>query len=136
MIVFASLLAGLVFGIGLILSGMANPAKVLGFLDLAGAWDPSLAFVMAGALAVPVPGFAFMRRRGHSLLGEALAGSSSGPLDRRLLAGAAIFGLGWGLQGYCPGPAVVAFGMLQWPALLFLPAMLAGAWLADRFRSV
>ena len=131
-----STLSGLLFGAGLLVSGMADPARVLGFLRLAPGWDPSLAFVMAGALAVTVPGFALMRRHGRPLFADALAGLAHGPLDRRLLAGAALFGLGWGLQGYCPGPAVVAFGMLQWPALLFVPAMLAGAWLADRIRSV
>ena len=131
-----SILSGVVFGAGLLISGMADPARVLGFLRLGPGWDPSLAFVMAGALAVTVPGFALMRRRGRPLFAEALAASASSALDRRLLAGAAIFGLGWGLQGYCPGPAVVAFGMLQWPALLFLPAMLAGAWLADRLKVV
>jgi len=129
-------LAGVLFGAGLLISGMADPARVLGFLRLAPGWDPTLAFVMAGALAVTIPGFAFMRRRGRPWLAESLDGLSHGAVDRRLLAGAAVFGLGWGLQGYCPGPAVVAFGMLQWPALIFLPAMFAGAWLADRLRSV
>ncbi len=131
-----STLSGVLFGAGLLISGMADPARVLGFLRLAPGWDPSLAFVMAGALAVTIPGFALMRRRGRPLFGQALAAPAAGPLDRRLLAGAAVFGLGWGLQGYCPGPAVVAFGMLQWPALVFLPAMFAGAWLADRLRMV
>lgn len=129
-------LAGVLFGAGLLISGMADPARVLGFLRLAPGWDPTLAFVMAGALAVTIPGFAFMRRRGRPLFAESLDGLSHGAVDRRLLVGAAVFGLGWGLQGYCPGPAVVAFGMLQWPALVFLPAMFAGAWLADRLRSV
>lgn len=131
-----STIAGVLFGAGLLISGMADPARVLGFLRLAPGWDPSLALVMAGALAVTVPGFAFMRRRGRPLFAEALAAPASGQLDLRLLAGAAVFGLGWGLQGYCPGPAVVAFGMLQWPALVFLPAMFVGAWLADRLTSV
>ena len=134
LLLFAAL-AGLLFGAGLLISGMADPARVLGFLTLAPGWDPSLAFVMAGALAVTVPGFALMRRRGRPLFAEGLATPASTQLDRRLLAGAAIFGLGWGLQGYCPGPAVVAFGMLQWPALLFVPAMFAGAWLSDRFSA-
>jgi uncharacterized membrane protein YedE/YeeE len=126
-----STLSGLLFGAGLLVSGMADPARVLGFLRLAPGWDPSLAFVMAGALAVTVPGFALMRRRGRPLFAEALAAPAPSQLDPRLLIGAAIFGIGWGLQGYCPGPAVVAAGLGQWPALLFLPAMLAGAWLAD-----
>lgn len=125
-------LSGLLFGAGLLISGMADPARVLGFLTLAPGWDPSLAFVMAGALAVTAPGFALMRRRGRPLVAGALAAPATSQLDRRLLIGAALFGIGWGLQGYCPGPAVVAFGLLQWPALLFLPAMFAGAWASDR----
>lgn len=128
-------LSGLLFGAGLLVSGMADPARVLGFLRLAPGWDPSLAFVMAGALAVTVPGFALVRRRGRPLFAAALATPAASALDRRLLVGAALFGLGWGLQGYCPGPAVVAAGLLQWPALVFLPAMLGGAWLADRFSA-
>ena len=129
-LLFAAL-AGLLFGTGLVISGMADPARVLGFLRIAPGWDPSLAFVMGGALIVTVPGFALMRRRGKPLFAGILAVSPPTRLDQRLLIGAAIFGLGWGLQGYCPGPAVVAFGLLQWPALVFLPAMFVGAWLAD-----
>lgn len=125
-------LSGLLFGAGLLVSGMADPARVLGFLTLAPGWDPSLAFVMGGALAVTVPGYAWMRRRGRPLFAGSLAARPSAPLDRRLLLGAAVFGLGWGLQGYCPGPAFVAAGLAQWPALVFLPGMLAGAWLGSR----
>jgi len=129
-----SALAGLLFGAGLVISGMADPARVLAFLRLAPGWDPSLAFVMGGALAVAVPGFALMRRRGKPLFAPMLTQPPPSRLDQRLLIGAAIFGLGWGLQGYCPGPAVVAFGLLQWPALFFIPAMFFGAWLEDRIR--
>lgn len=125
-------LSGLLFGAGLLVSGMADPARVLGFLTIGPGWDPSLAFVMGGALLVTVPGFALMRRRGRPLFAGSFALQGSPRPDRRLLAGAALFGLGWGLQGYCPGPAVVAAGLGQWPALLFLPAMLAGAWLSNR----
>ncbi len=123
-------LAGVLFGAGLVISGMADPARVLGFLTLAPGWDPTLAFVMAGALAVALPGYALLHRRGRPLLASGFSPRVSG-IDGRLLLGAALFGLGWGLQGYCPGPAVVAAGLAQWPALVFLPAMVAGAWVAD-----
>lgn len=126
-----SALAGTLFGAGLVISGMADPARVLGFLTLAPGWDPALALVMAGALAVTLPGFALAQRRGQPLISGAFSTPMASAVDRRLLAGAAIFGLGWGLQGYCPGPAVVAAGLGQWPALIFLPAMLVGAWMAD-----
>lgn len=127
-------IAGLLFGAGLVVSGMADFHRVLGFLTLAPGWDPTLAFVMAGALAVAVPGFAWVRRRGKPLFAAELAAPPTGTINGRLIVGAAIFGLGWGLQGYCPGPAVVAAGLGQWPALLFLPAMLAGAWISDRLE--
>jgi uncharacterized membrane protein YedE/YeeE len=129
-----ALLAGLLFGAGLVVSGMADPARVLGFLTLAPGWDPSLGFVMAGALAVTVPGYALLHRRGQPLFAPGFAPRVTS-VDRRLLIGAAIFGLGWSLQGYCPGPAVVAAGLGQWPALVFLPAMFVGAWLADLVSS-
>ena len=124
--VIASLAAGLVFGIGLIVSGMANPAKVLGFLDLAGAWDPSLALVMGGAIAVGLPAFAWARRRRTSLLGTPMNLPASTTIDRRLLGGSVLFGIGWGLAGFCPGPALVALGMKEPKALVFVLAMLAG----------
>ena len=126
-----TLAAGLLFGVGLLVSGMADPAKVLGFLRLAPGWDPTLMFVMGGALAVTLPGFAWLRRRGQPWFAKSFAAPASSRVDRRLLLGAALFGLGWGLQGYCPGPAVVAAGLGQWPALVFLPAMVLGAWLSD-----
>ena len=118
--------AGLVFGIGLLLSGMADPAKVLGFLDLAGAWDPSLMFVMAGAVGVGVVAFAAARRRTRSLLGEPMQLPTSTAVDRRLVAGALLFGAGWGLAGFCPGPAIVALGLGEAKAVVFVAAMLAG----------
>ena len=130
MSIITSLLAGLVFGIGLILSGMANPAKVLGFLDLAGAWDPSLAFVMGGAIGVGVVAFALASKRSRTFIGEPMSLPQAGTVDRRLLIGSALFGIGWGLGGFCPGPAVVALGMGQGmgqgKAVLFVLAMLAG----------
>ena len=122
----ASLLAGLVFGLGLIVSGMANPAKVLGFLDITGAWDPSLALVMAGAISVGLVGFALARKRSTSLLGEPMRITESSLIDRRLVGGSLLFGVGWGLAGFCPGPAVVALGMGEPKAVVFVAAMLAG----------
>ena len=119
-IVFA-FAAGLIFGLGLLVSGMANPAKVLGFLDVAGAFDPSLGFVMAGALAVFAPLHRLTaRRKVITLPGE-------NRVDRRLLAGSALFGVGWGLSGICPGPALVVLAGLSVPALVFVAAMIAGA---------
>jgi uncharacterized membrane protein YedE/YeeE len=123
---FLSLLAGLVFGVGLILSGMANPAKVLGFLDLAGPWDPSLAFVMAGAIAVGAVAFAVARKRTTSFLGLQMRLPTSRQLDRRLIVGSVLFGIGWGIAGFCPGPALVALGMGYGKAASFVGAMLAG----------
>ncbi len=126
MLLLTSLLAGLVFGLGLILSGMANPAKVLGFLDLAGAWDPSLAFVMVGAIAVGLLAFALARRRSVSVLGAAMRLPTARDIDRRLVLGSLLFGVGWGVAGFCPGPALVALGMGETKALVFVLAMLAG----------
>ena len=126
MLVLASLLSGLVFGLGLIASGMTNPAKVLGFLDLGGTWDPSLAFVMAGAIAVASVGFAFSRKRTTSLIGAAMKLPTAQHIDRRLVVGSAVFGVGWGIAGFCPGPALVALGLGEIKALLFVAAMLAG----------
>ena len=122
----ASLLAGLVFGLGLIISGMADPAKVLGFLDLAGAWDPSLALVMAGAIAVGSLGFHFAERRTHAVLGQRMHWPGTRVIDRRLVLGSLSFGVGWGLAGFCPGPALVALGMGQTKAVVFVLAMLGG----------
>lgn len=126
MLVLTSLLAGLVFGLGLILSGMANPAKVLGFLDLFGRWDPSLAFVMGGAVAVSAVAFSIARRRSVSLLGAAMKLPTARQIDRRLVIGSVLFGIGWGIAGFCPGPALVALGMGEAKALVFVVAMLAG----------
>ena len=134
MITFASLLAGLIFGLGLIVSGMANPAKVLGFLDLAGRWDPSLAFVMGGAIAVGLVVFRFARRRTASFLGEAMRLPTGNRVDRRLLTGSVLFGVGWGIAGFCPGPALVALGMGETKAVLFVAAMLVGMGLFEVFE--
>jgi len=126
MLVIASLLAGLVFGLGLILSGMANPAKVLGFLDLAGPWDPSLALVMAGAIAVGLVAFFVARNRTASFLGAQMRLPTARRIDRRLVVGSALFGMGWGIAGFCPGPGLVALGMGEAKAATFVVAMLLG----------
>jgi uncharacterized membrane protein YedE/YeeE len=126
MIEIASFLAGLVFGSGLIVSGMVNPAKVLGFLDLAGSWDPSLAFVMAGAVAVGMVAFMLARQRAVSLLGADMRLPSSRQIDRRLVAGSVLFGIGWGIAGFCPGPGLVSLGMGEFKAVVFVAAMLLG----------
>ena len=134
MTLFVSLLTGLVFGIGLIVSGMADPAKVLGFLDLAGAWDPSLAFVMAGAIAVGVVAFAVARRRTASLLGAEMKLPTGRQIDRRLVAGSVVFGIGWGVAGFCPGPGLVALGMGELKAAVFVAAMLLGMGVFELFE--
>ena len=129
-----ALLCGLIFGIGLIVSGMADPSKVLGFLDLAGPWDPSLALVMAGAIAVGVAGFRLAGRRSRSLLGLDMKLPASRQIDRRLIGGSIAFGVGWGVAGFCPGPALVALGMGEWKAVVFVAAMLAGMALFESFE--
>ena len=126
MVIAASFLAGLVFGVGLIVAGMANPAKVIGFLDLAGAWDPSLALVMVGAIAVGAGAFAFMRKKTRTLLGAPVRLPMARAIDRPLVLGSLVFGVGWGLAGICPGPALVLAGYGAIKGLVFLAAMLAG----------
>lgn len=126
--------AGLLFGLGLLLSGMANPAKVLAFLDLGGAWDPSLALVMAGAVVAAWPAFHLAERRPRALLGEPASWPAKTPLTRRLIGGSLLFGIGWGLAGICPGPALLLGGMLSPQSASFLPAMAAGLWLAGRLE--
>ncbi|MFS2136420.1 DUF6691 family protein [Duganella sp. Dugasp56] len=121
-----SFACGLIFGLGLIISGMANPAKVLGFLDLAGKWDPSLAFVMAGAILIGFFAFLYAGRRQTTLLGMELKLPTSKNIDRRLIIGSILFGAGWGLAGFCPGPALVGLGMGLPKAVLFVLAMLTG----------
>lgn len=132
--ILTSLLAGLVFGLGLILSGMADPAKVLGFLDLAGPWDPSLALVMVGAIAVGLIAFALVKRRDTTLLGLAFKLPTASHIDGRLVGGSLMFGAGWGLAGFCPGPALVALGMGEIKAVVFVAAMLVGMGLFELFE--
>jgi uncharacterized membrane protein YedE/YeeE len=131
-----SLVSGLLFGAGLVLSGMVNPEKVLAFLDLGaipqGGWDPSLAFVMGGALLVGFPAFALVRRRAKPLLAGRFQLPEKTRIDGALLLGSALFGIGWGLVGFCPGPAIAALGLDGWKAPLFILAMLCGMALKDR----
>ena len=119
-------LVGLLFGLGLMLSGMTDPGKVLGFLDLAGAWDPSLALVMGGAIAVGLAAFAVAKKRTLTFLGGALYWPNNTAVDKRLVLGSLVFGGGWGLAGFCPGPAVVSLASGQPKAAVFVVAMLAG----------
>ena len=130
-----ALSAGVLFGMGLMLGGMTDPAKVIGFLDLAGHWDPSLAFVMGGALCVTFPTFQLLLRRGRPLLEERFFLPTRSDLDARLVGGAVLFGVGWGIAGLCPGPAVanLAFGSPE--VVAFVAAMIAGMWLRDRIAS-
>ena len=118
--------AGLIFGVGLLLAGMANPAKVLAFLDITGNWDPSLALVMGGAIPVSAIGFYLTRLRSDPLFGDSFQVPTNRKLDKRLVLGALGFGVGWGLAGFCPGPALVALGTGSLKAVLFVAAMLSG----------
>lgn len=122
----AALLSGLIFGLGLILSGMANPEKVLGFLDLAGLWDPSLAFVMGGAILVGLVAFTIARKRTLSFLGFDMKLPASTHIDSRLVVGSLMFGIGWGIAGFCPGPGLVALGAGELKAVVFVSSMVAG----------
>jgi uncharacterized protein len=126
MTLLVSALAGLVFGLGLIAAGMTDPAKVLAFLDLAGAWDPSLALVIAAAIGVGLPAFAIATRRDTSWSGAPMRLPVAREIDRRLVLGSLLFGVGWGIAGFCPGPALVALGMAQGKAAIFVVAMIAG----------
>lgn len=124
--IFSTLFAGLLFGTGLILSGMANPAKVQNFLDLFGTWDPSLAFVMGGAIMVTMPGFWLVQKRAKPLFHDVFHLPTRTGFDAKLVAGAATFGVGWGLGGFCPGPALTALPLAATGTLWFVPAMLVG----------
>ena len=126
MAIFFSLLAGAVFGIGLIVSGMTDPSKVIGFLDPAGRWDPSLALVMGGAILVGLVAFRFAAGRTRSLLGDVMRLPTASQIDRRLVLGGIAFGAGWGLAGYCPGPALASLASGGAKAWIFVAAMLAG----------
>lgn len=127
-----ALLSGLLFGLGLMAGGMTDPAKVKGFLDLFGAWDPSLALVMGGAIAVGVFAFAAAKRRNTSWTGERMEIPTVTLVDTRLVLGGVLFGIGWGIAGLCPGPAIVALGSGMGAAWIFVVAMLAGMLIHDR----
>ncbi|MXP09150.1 DUF6691 family protein [Pseudoblastomonas halimionae] len=121
-----SLLSGAIFGFGLALSGMMNPARVRGFLDLFGDWDPTLAFVMGGAMLVMAVGWLVQKRMSAPIADDSFNLPGTQIIDRRLLGGAALFGIGWALAGLCPGPAIASLGTALQPALVFVAAMLAG----------
>lgn len=122
-----SLVAGLLFGLGMVVSGMADPAKVIGFLDVAGTWDPSLMFVMGGALAVFMPAyFLLIKSKAKPVNAEVFCLANNIKIDRRLISGSVIFGLGWGLVGICPGPAVSSLALGNLGAWVFFPAMMVG----------
>jgi uncharacterized membrane protein YedE/YeeE len=130
----AALLAGALFGAGLTVAQMINPRKVLAFLDLAGDWDPSLALTMAGALLVTAVGYRVVWRRPRPFYDATFRIPPTRAVDRRLLTGAALFGMGWGLGGYCPGPAVSALAVGTLEPWIFIAAMLAGGWVAGRLK--
>lgn len=124
-----SLFCGLIFGLGLLISGMANPQKVLGFLDITGLWDPSLILVMAGAILAALLPFQWAKNQSRSLLGQTIQLPDKTQIDRPLIVGSLLFGIGWGLAGICPGPAIVLLGLKQINAIYFVLAMLAGMWI-------
>ena len=133
--IIASLIAGLIFGIGLIISGMANPLKVQNFLDIFGTWDPSLAFVMGGAIAVTLPGYFLLRtKRQRPLFAEKFQWPTRTDIDTKLVTGAAVFGVGWGIGGFCPGPALTALSTGLMSTVIFVLAMLAGLYAAKRVK--
>lgn len=132
---FLEFFVGLLFGLGLIVAGMTDPSKVLGFLDLTGLWDPSLAFVMGGAIGVGLLAFTWSRKRGSTLLNGPLHVPANPRIDKRLVLGSLVFGVGWGIAGFCPGPAIVSVGTGQIKALVFVLAMLAGMALFELFEA-
>jgi uncharacterized protein len=130
-VLFTALFAGLTFGLGLMLSGMTNPSKVLAFLDVTGAWDPSLAFVMVGAIAIAAVAFASVKKRNQSLLAQKMQFPNTRDIDMTLILGSLSFGVGWGLAGICPGPALVLLGMLSLKGIVFVIFMGFGMWLFE-----
>lgn len=125
-----NLACGIIFGLGLAISGMISPAKIIGFLDITGAWDPSLAFVMGGAVMVTVVAFHFILKRPKPILADLFRIPTRRDIDKHLLAGAAIFGVGWGIAGFCPGPAISSLALLDPKIAIFVVAMLAGSLVA------
>lgn len=135
--ILSALAAGIVFGLGIALSGMSNPAKVMNFFDPFGSWDPSLAFVMGGALATAAIGYRMIfGRRQTPLFDTKFHLPTARTIDARLVGGSALFGVGWGIAGFCPGGAIPALGFAPWPTALFLAAMVAGIWLARRLQAL
>jgi uncharacterized membrane protein YedE/YeeE len=132
MLFVTAIITGITFGLGLSISEMINPARVTGFLDIAGRWDPTLVFVMGGALAITIPAFALILRRSRPLLDGEFNLPMKRAVDQPLILGAAIFGIGWGLGGFCPGPALAALASGVPAVFLFVLAMIAGQWLAGR----
>ncbi len=128
----AGYLAGMLFGLGLAISGMTDPARVLGFLDIAGVWDPTLIFVLGAAVGTTFVGYRLVFARGTPLFSTQFQLPTKQELDAKLLGGAALFGVGWGLSGYCPGPAIASMGGLTLPLLALLAAMVVGWWIAQR----
>jgi len=129
----SSFVIGIFFGLGLAVSEMINPARVIGFLDVAGRWDPTLMFVMGGALAITLPGYALILRRRQPLFNGEFFLPTKRDIDRQLILGAALFGIGWGLGGFCPGPALASLASGSPAVFLFVLAMIAGQWLASRY---
>lgn len=132
---FTALVAGMLFGAGLVVSGMTDPANVLGFLDIFGEWRPQLAFVMGAAILIAAPSFWFVRRNRRTLLGASVDLPDRRRLDKPLLAGATMFGVGWGLSGICPGPGLVLLASGHGMAYLFIAAVIAGMWLVLLLRN-
>lgn len=128
-----TLLAGLIFGLGLIISGMSNPAKVIGFLDLAGNWDPSLVFVMVGAISIAFFGFRYIESKKQTAFAEPIHLPGTTHISKELIVGSLMFGAGWGIAGFCPGPALVALGAGYKEAFIFVVAMMVGIYLHDNF---
>lgn len=134
MALLAALLIGMVFGAGIAIAGMANPAKILNFFDIAGDWDPSLAFVMGGALSVALIGYRFVLKRPGPVFDSRFHLPTRRDIDPALIGGSALFGIGWGIGGFCPGGSIPAIGLGKPQAMLFVLAMLAGIWLARSLR--
>ena len=132
-VVLLAFASGLVFGCGILLSGMANPAKILNFFDIAGSWDPSLAFVMGGALTIAAIGFRLVWRNARPLAADTFHVPVDQRIDQRLILGSALFGIGWGMAGFCPGGAIPALGLMRWEVFAFVAAMALGIALARVF---
>ena len=131
----SAFIVGLIFGVGIAISGMINPAKVLNFFDIAGTWDPSLIFVMGGALVTTFIGYRLVLRRDAPLVESTFQLPTSRDIDMRLIGGSAVFGIGWGIAGFCPGAAVPALGSGKWEVAVFVAALLAGLWTARMIRN-